>query len=79
MGPSRGLGMNAECGLAANALGALVLFVGVGGGGAGSFGLKSDALVLLLLLMLLLLFFLRAANSRMKAGTSSLGLGWCWW
>ena len=72
MGPSLGLGMKAECGLAANALGALVLFVGVGGGGAGSFGLKSDAL---LLLLLLLLFFRRAVNSRMKAGTSSLGLG----
>ena len=73
MGPSLGLGMKAECGLAANAFGALVLFVGVGGGGAGSFGLKSDAL--LLLLLLLLLFFRRAVNSRMKAGTSSLGLG----
>ena len=72
MGPSLGLGMKAECGLAANAFGALVLFVGVGGGGAGSFGLKSDAL---LLLLLLLLFFRRAVNSRMKAGTSSLGLG----
>ena len=71
MGPSLGLGMKAECGLAANALGALVLFLGVGGGGAGSFGLKSDAL----LLLLLLLFFRRAVNSRMKAGTSSLGLG----
>ena len=71
MGPSLGLGMKAECGRAANALGALVLFVGVGGGGAGSFGLKSDAL----LLLLLLLFFRRAVNSRMKAGTSSLGLG----
>ena len=71
MGPSLGLGMKAECGRAANALGALVLFVGVGGGGAGSFGLKSVAL----LLLLLLLFFRRAVNSRMKAGTSSLGLG----
>ena len=69
MGPSLGLGMKAECGLAANALGALVLFVGVGGGGAGSFGLNSDALRLLLLLLR------RAANSLMKAGTSSLGRG----
>jgi hypothetical protein len=36
--------MKAECGLAANALGAFVRFVGVGGGGAGSLGLNMDAL-----------------------------------
>lgn len=69
MGPSRGLGIKAECGRAASAFGVLVRFVGVGGGGAGSFGLNSDALRLLLLLLR------RAANSLMKAGTSSLGRG----